>query len=154
MSHWGEQFNAPAARQRREQWLRSFVARQRSIDTAITQAKAGNPHLLLDLVEPEDVRRAIAALLPARKKRGRKFSAVGMAVKRLRRMLQRQRDGRGGRQVPHGTRAALVERLVTALLAQAQAADTEVDEFWSTANSNAVSAAIMARLHKGERHRN
>jgi SOS response regulatory protein OraA/RecX len=118
MSRWGEQFNDPAVRQRREHWIRQYVERHKAIDEAIAQAKLGNPHLLLDLIEPDDVRRAIddAELLPQGRKPGRPRDVLlSNSVQWVLRRLARLRAASGKESLPKGTRPLVIKEAITRL---------------------------------------
>jgi hypothetical protein len=117
MSDIRDRFRDPAYLRQRERYVRQRIERAAVIKGAILRAKRGQPLLLLELIEPEDVRRAIEEVdvLPRRKKRGKPFTSLGRAENELRRMLERQRRIRFNGQVPHGTAAKLVERKLIAM---------------------------------------
>jgi hypothetical protein len=142
MSRWGEY--DPAVLQRRE-----AIRRQHKLHEAIKQAKLKNPQPLLDLIEPDDVRQAIdeAGLLSRRKKRGTQFTPVGLAVQRVRWMLERQRRD-SGKPLPPGSWPALVKRMVTAMVADED--DSAID-FGPDANVEEISGRVLKALRKGKR---
>jgi hypothetical protein len=153
MTRIRDQFNDPAYRARRED-MRSMAERTRRIKEAIKQAKRKNWEPVLTLMsegECDDLRQAIedADVLPQRKKRGRDFSPVGLAVKRVRLMLKRRRLS--GQPVDYGSVPALVKRVVTAAMVAKEDADFPYLTFGPDANVEEISKRVLKTLRKGER---
>jgi hypothetical protein len=146
--------NDPVDIAQRTEYRRSMAERTRRIKEAIKQAKRKNWEPVLTLISEggcDDLRQAIedANVLPRRKKRGRDFSPVGLAVKRVRLMLKRQRLS--GQPVDYGSVPALVKRVVTAAMVAKEDADFPYLTFGPDTNVEEISKRMLKTLRKGER---
>lgn len=154
-----DQWNADLLR--RDEALRPQVERWRDIDRAIEQAKQKNPQPLLDLIEPADLRQAIedAGILPERQKRGPKITPIGIAVKRVRRILAiRHRRMYPFRQrLPQGTWSEVINDVVLKMIFNGEfgpcpsreeiAASDEITR-QINARLKVISERVMAKLHR------
>jgi hypothetical protein len=148
-------YNDPVDIAQRTEYRRSMAERTRRIKIAVEQAERKNPDPLLDLIADlsgdDELRQAIenADVLKRRKKRGRDFSPFGLAVKRVRLMLKRQRLS--GQPVDYGSVPALVKRVVTAAMAAKEDADFPYLTFAPDADVEKISKRMLKTLRKGER---
>jgi hypothetical protein len=151
---WLDDFKDPARRKRLEAHMRSVAERYARIKEAVREAKRKNWEPVLTLISEgggDDLRQAIedADVLPGRKKRGRDFSPVGLAVKRVRLMLKRQRLS--GQPVDYGSVPALVKRMIVMAMVAKEDADFPYLTFGPDANVEEISERVLKTLRKGKR---